>query len=312
MSGRIVGAAELPLDMLAPLFEACFRQPFDAAWWRWKYRAQRNPSLALVEDGRAMAHYGGMPRSLRLFGEPVPGMQVGDVMVHPDLRGGLGRRGPFHRLVCAFTEREVGYGRTALIGFGFPNLRALRLGEALGVYATVDRVVELHWPAAAPSSPALCRLEPTDANAPAVIDLAWARMRPDLETMLAGERDAAWWLARYVGHPASAYATWRIDREEPAVVVVRPREQALEWIDFIGPLDLLPAAREAVRSLAAAAGRPEVFAWLSASAAARVHDAAAREVEIGVGVPTCVHTPGPAPEALRGRWFLFGGDTDFR
>jgi hypothetical protein len=137
-------------------------------------------------------------------------------------------------------------------------------------------------------------------------------MRPDLETMLAGERDAAWWVARYVGHPASPYATWLIDREAPAVVVVRPREEALEWIDFIGPLDLLPVAREAVRALAAGAGRPELYAWLSASAAARVRDAAAREVEIGVRVPTCVHTPGPAPEALRGRWFLFGGDTDFR
>lgn len=310
--GRIVAAAELPLDMLALLFEDCFRQPFDAAWWRWKYRALRNPSLALVTDGRAVAHYGGMPRRLLMFGESVPGMQVGDVMVHPQARGGLARRSAFHRLMCAFSEREVGYGRPALIGFGFPNLRALQLGEALGVYAAVDRVVELRWPAAAPWAPAPCRLEAIDAHASAVIDRAWARMRPDLETMLVGERDSAWWTSRYVGHPAAPYATWLINRDEPAIVVVRRREEALEWIDFIGPLDLLPHAREAVRALAAATGRPEAFAWLSASAAARLRDAATREVDIGVSVPSCVYTPGPAPEALRGRWFLFGGDTDFR
>lgn len=310
--GRIVAAAELPLDMLALLFEACFRQPFDAAWWRWKYRAPRNPSLALVADGRAVAHYGGMPRRLLMFGEPVPGMQVGDVMVHPQARGSLARRGAFHRLMCAFSEREVGYGRPALVGFGFPNLRALRLGEALGVYAAVDRVVELRWPASAPSPPAPCRLEPIDAHASAVIDRAWAGMRPDLATMLAGERDAAWWTARYLGHPAAPYATWSIEGERSAAVVVRPRDEALEWIDFVGPLDLLPVAREAARELAAAAGKPEVFAWLSPSAAALLRDSSAREVDIEVGVPTCVHTPGPAPETLRGRWFLFGGDTDFR
>ena len=310
--GRIVAAAELPLDMLALLFEDCFRQPFDTAWWRWKYRAPRNPSLALVDDGRAVAHYGGMPRRLLMFGEPVPGMQVGDVMVHPQARGGLARRGAFHRLMCAFSEREVGYGRPALVGFGFPNLRALQLGEALGVYSAVDRVVELRWPALVAAATALRRLESTAPDAAGTIERAWALMRPHLARMLAGERDSAWWLERYGGHPAAPYATWLIEGERPAAVVVRQREEALEWIDFVGPLDLLPVAREAARALAAAAGKPEIFAWLSSSAAALLRDASAREVDIEVGVPTCVHTPGPAPETLRGRWFLFGGDTDFR
>ena len=77
---HIVAAAGLPAEVIAPLFEACFGQPFDASWWRWKYRAPRNPSLALVEDGRAMAHYGGMPRAVSMFGARVAGLQVGDVV----------------------------------------------------------------------------------------------------------------------------------------------------------------------------------------------------------------------------------------
>jgi len=309
---RIVAAADLPAEVIAPLFEACFGQPFDAAWWRWKYRAPRNPSLALVEDGRAMAHYGGMPRALSMFGEPVAGLQVGDVMVHPQARGGLGRRGPFYRLASTFLGHEVGYGLPALLAFGFPNLRALRLGEALGLYAAVDTVTELRWPATPHQVPRPRRIDAADTGTAALIDRAWVQMQADLGAMLAGVRDAMWWSARYAGHPAAPYATWLIEQPEPALLVLRAHGQALEWIDFIGPLASLAAARDAARALAGAGAHGEVFAWLSSSAAARVRDAAAVERNIEVGVPTCAYTPGPAAETLRGRWWLMGGDADFR
>lgn len=309
--GAIVPAAELPIGELAALFETCFRQPFDAAWWRWKYRAARNPSLALVANGQAVAHYGGMPRTIWMFGRPVIGMQVGDVMVHPAARGGLRRRGPFYRLMCAFSEREIGYGRPALIGFGFPNRRALRLGEALGVYAAVDSVTELRWPAAAfPMTPTAA--DAGDARLDGLIDILWTRMQGELRSMLVGERDAMWWRERYLHHPAAPYSTWLIEEPEQALLVLRAHGETLEWIDYVGPLAAFAAAKDAARAIAAAMGQREVFAWLSSAAAARLRDAETIERDIGVGVPTCVHTPGPAPESLRGRWWLMGGDTDFR
>ena len=52
--------------------------------------------------------------------------------------------------------------------------------------------------------------------------------------------------------------------------------------------------------------------WYSTSIAAMISGADGVEHSIGVGVPTSTWTPGPDKSVLQGRWWLTGGDTDFR
>ncbi len=307
---RVALAGDFPAAAFADLFEVCFGAPFNSVWWTWKYRAPRNPSRVLIEGGRLMAHYGGMPRPLLMFGETVPGVQVGDVMVHPSARG-LGRRGAFFAVASDFLSHELGYGKPHLLAYGFPNLRAMRVAEMLRLYEQVGRIDELRWPARASATPDMQRLLPGAAEE--VLARAWGAMRADLGSWVAGVRDYGWWAGRYAQHPLFDYATWHIaSAEGEAVIVVREHTDALEWMDFIGPLALLPAARDALRSLAAAAQLPEAIAWCSAGLAQRVVDAETRLVDIQVAVPTGIWSPGPPPQELRDRWLLLGGDADYR
>ena len=296
---------------IAPLFEHCFNQPFDESLWRWKYLGERNPSVVLMRGEQVVGHYGGMPRTVFFCGARVAGIQIGDVMVHASVRS-LGRRNAFREMVATFLDAEVGFDRPSLIAFGFPNLRHLRLGEALGLYAGVDRVTELHWPALS-SGPELRAVEGQDPGLWLRIDACWRAMQASSGQFLVGERSAERWHRRFASHPSRPYESWWFGSEDAeALVVTRRHEQALEWLDFVGPLDQLAKARDALRTLAGACALPEVFAWLSTSVARRLRSDDARELDIQVGVPTCAHTPGPRAETLRGHWWLMGGDTDFR
>ena len=105
-----------------------------------------------MQGQRLVAFYGGMPRELSFQGSSWRGIQVGDVMVDPDLRGSLSRRGPFQMAASTFLEQMLGQGGPCQIGFGFPNARAMTVAQKLGLYRAVDEVLELTWPASARGS----------------------------------------------------------------------------------------------------------------------------------------------------------------
>jgi len=49
----------------------------------------------------------------------------------------LTRKGPFFSLVSIFLEQHIGYGREALLGFGFPNQKHMKIATLLGLYSEV-------------------------------------------------------------------------------------------------------------------------------------------------------------------------------
>jgi hypothetical protein len=122
-------------------------QPRTVEAWRWEF--EQNPCgiqilVACDEDGRIIAHYAGLPAVYHIAGrEQVAGQGV-DSMVHPDYRRGLRKEGPFLAVARRYFAT---YGTHPVnpFTFGYPNRRAIRVGQRLlGYVPVVDRLPTLY------------------------------------------------------------------------------------------------------------------------------------------------------------------------
>lgn len=305
------------------LFRRIFGHEMSREHWQWKYGQGRGVGVGLVREGRVVAHFAGLSRRVLRTGEPELAWQIGDVMVAPDANRALVRGGPLLKVSATFIETEVGWGRRHRFGFGFPNERAFKVAERLGLYTAVDSIVRISWPArAAPEVMQACRwlgadgrLDSADADA---VDACWAAMTPAFADAVLGVRDAAWLAYRYLERPHIAYRLALV-HERPGgaplgVIAMREHESHLDLLDVIGAPVAFGALVDAARATAHAAGKSSVELWMTRSQLHRWAGAdlnAAAVHDTGITVPANVHTPGIAAEDLRGRWFLTAGDADF-
>ena len=299
------------------LFEATFAYATTARHFRWKYRDANHPGIGLRdESGKLIAFYGGMPRQINFCGEPATAVQVGDVMVHPAAQGILSRNGPFKRSCCTYIERAIGHGRPYLLGFGFPEKRVMQLAEKQQLYVCVDEIHELSWDASANRPRLLAATRPLEQAHNPSIDRLWAEMAPHFADAIIGIRDAVWIENRYRQHPDAPYSLWlvqhRLTRKPLIAFVLREREESIELIDLIGPPAHFTLAVDAARRHAAQRGKPRLIAWTTLGQLKRWQLTGAHSQDTGVRVPLSIVTPGPSPDSVRNRWWLTGGDTDFR
>jgi len=322
---RHVGQSQSP--SVRTLFEKVFGQPLSEAAWHWKYGDGRGNAIGLWREDALLAHYGCSTRMVCMDGAEVAACQVGDVMVLPEANAGLERQGAFQQLAATGLEQGIGWGRPHLLGYGFPNARALRVAQRLGLYEPVDQVLQLEWQTLLSgrwsdrllaTQPVMAdKLQPGDPAWQALRKL-WDAMRRELPHALLPVRDPAWVRHRYGCRPGVNYQVhmlrWRLGGFPVGAFVLRLHDDHAELMDLIGPPGQMQNLLRAARSSARAQGLRLLRAWITASHASWLDDPAdpARRVDIDVLVPTCRHTPGPGPDSLKGRWFLMGGDTDFR
>jgi hypothetical protein len=129
MSGfevRLATAEDAP--GIRRLFERIFKTELSEGEWRWKF--PQNPDgwhgvVGLV-DGAVVGNYAGWAMSFLFDGEPRPLYSVGDVATDPSVRALGGRRGVYLAMADLFYER---IGPDVPCCFGFPNARALHVGE---------------------------------------------------------------------------------------------------------------------------------------------------------------------------------------
>ncbi len=143
---RLSGLAETDFGPFAALFASAFQHPISIDLWRWKYAAGRGVAVCAWRGADLIAHYGGMLRQVLAFGLPVTALQVCDAMVAVKERGVLSKSGAMFQVTATFLELYQGLARVPL-AFGFPNQRAMALGELTGLYAEVGRLAEVSWPA---------------------------------------------------------------------------------------------------------------------------------------------------------------------
>lgn len=333
-SWHVVDIGRPQRDEVLDLFAQVFGGTMPPDLWHWKYGDGRGLATGTRgDDGRLLAHYGGTARTLMRAGQPMEGVQLGDVMVAQDVRGILSRRGPFATAARGFLERHVGTEAGFACGFGFPNDRAARLGEALGLYETVGTILQVQWPAMRPAraleARVRWRLAPIDwshADTPARLDALWAELlaAPLARQCVLPRRDAAWWRHRFGNHPQAPYRCFWVHRRWSGqllgAVALRPSAHAggpWELLDWLAPPDRMGSMVAAARTLCQQQGASGMMGWLSEPLATRL--LADRRLADGQAQPACSASmtlrraswlAGPNLSPLW--WWLTGGDTDFR
>lgn len=300
------------------LFRVCFGHDISLTQWRWKYRDTDQPGVAVMEGERMVAFYGGMPRPILAMGQAHIGIQVGDVMVHPDFRGSLSRKGPFQMAASTFLEQSLSQGAPYWVGFGFPNKRAMQVAERLKLYRQVDEVMELAWDAKVAAMPWWLSGGPVGPQeALEQVDALWTLMQSGFRQSVLGVRDRSFMQARYAEHPTRSHE-WvlvrnRFTRKACGLAVCKQESDGrLEILDLLGSPDQLRLIVAAIRHHSLATQRKSVFMWLTKSHQHVLENTGPTATPLHVSVPSNDWVPGNTDRAMDGRWWLTGGDTDFR
>ena len=299
------------------LFEQAFGYRMAQALWHWKYRHNPLPGMGAWRDGELVAFYGGMTRDVIYCGKRERALQIGDVMTRPDERGVMTRTGPFQLAASTFIERTSGYGMPTLFGYGFPTDKALKVAERQGLYKQVDQMVELAWGPPDALAGVLDSVEELTPRREAAVNALWQAMSAAMASSAVGVRDWAYLVDRYQSHPVNRYqcllVKHRITRAPRGVVVIRDRgEDGIELLDLVGDPANWAHLIRAARRLVKLNGRKRTYLWTTRSHAHMLAATAPETREMELMVPANVWTPGPSAEELQGKWWLTGGDTDFR
>ncbi len=323
---------------LLALHSLVFGPNVDARWHAWKYGeapAQgRGQGVGAWHGDELVAFCGGLPRTLWRQNKSLAGLQIGDVMVHPSWRGIFTRRGPFFHVSKRFYDSRLGAKpiRPFQLGFGFPSQRHLRLATMTGLLHDGGVIESLHWDTQRAAGLDLPwhwrwqRLDSLDKRFDGATNAAWKSMLAAAsdEGLTLGQRDAGYLRWRYVDRPEatspsvqriSCYNFFELRRpwsKIPAgVAVLDLRSPSAHWLDWVGPVKLMPLALQACRLEATRAGATELTAWASAAVAHRLAQSGIdrRVACAGLGIP--VASDLKPDEVPRLGYWLMGGDTDF-
>lgn len=321
MTVRDLGTSDM--DAVLRLHQQVFGSAVNADWYAWKYQAGLGEAVGVFHDGALIAHCAGLPRSFCRNGEKLACMQIGDVMVAPQWRGILTRRGPFFHVSQQLYQSRLGHGRPFAMGYGFPSARHLTLANKTGLLWDAGTVHELKWRLSAPTqwpSRWLWRTEVTVAQAPswdAIVSHVWGKMQRSAGARLLGERSGAYVRWRFVDRPESTplflvfRRPWRSAPMGVAVLGPIVPGQPVHWLDWIGPVDQMAQASRLCQAEAFARGASEMVTWASASVETQLQGCGVseRHAVAKIGVPTSSDLPTDGERPLD--WWLMSGDTDF-
>lgn len=305
-------------DDYAILFETCFDSVFCPALWQWKYGEGRGASIAASKGGRVVAHYGGMIRAIEYFGVRESAVQIGDVMVLPEERGFFSRSGLFFRTAAAMLEQYAGYSARHLLGFGFPNIKAMHVAQRLKLYEKTDDLVSLTLnPALEPgnqinSAAGSVNISDWDSLENDWIDQLWARMKNSLKDGIVGVRDAAYLRFRYQLRPGQDYHLLVVNGEgnTPGVVVYRYHGEQDMVMDVIAAAQDVSTVLKTAMAYRREQGR-EMFFWLTRGQLRRLETGGFLIADTAIQIPCNAWSRGPEADDLKEAWWLTAGDTDF-
>lgn len=303
---------------VSELYARVFEQKMSPAFWRWKYGPGRGQAIGLWQNQQLIAHYGGMSRTFVHRGDNALFSQSCDVMVAPEVRAVMMRRGPFFLVCSTFVEHYIGYGTPHIAAYGFPNERANRLPHKLGIYSKpMTQVSEASWSAAENKTLWLKMriIDPESSRDASMVELLWQRMRNDLDHLYLGVRDAKWWRERYTRHPQFDYRIFLLEKcigKKPvAVFAVKVEGSRLELIDWVAPVANFAKLIAAARHIAAQEGFSDVYSWVSSPVVPWIEKTAPKYTNLAISVPGNSWTEGPDSTIFREKLWLTGGDTDF-
>ena len=304
---------------ISELFEKSFNTEFNLDIWNWKYSLGGGKCVVARsgKEGAIVSHYGGAPREIQYFGESNVAIQPCDVMVLPEVRLHYGKGSLFFKTAATFLEREIGNTVNHLLGFGFPNKKAMNIALRLGLYEKTDDFIELIYPQRSPQhigSYSLTPIEITNEAHRSVIDDLWQSMATAFNSGIVGNRDARYINYRYFDHPYGKSGLFKrffiVDGggEICAAVFMKEHEKCLLLMDIICPVPDMP---ERVRQLTGLIGEEKLKIWITKAWIDEVRISGVIENELGIEIPCNSWNPGPSSKVLYGAWWLTAGDMDF-
>jgi hypothetical protein len=335
-SELVIGGATMTLRNLDPsdresllsLHRSVFGTTVDEDWYRWKYLDGQSEGMGVWHEGTLIAHCGGIPRNVLHQGARARDLQIGDVMVAPEWRGVLTRRGPFFHVCDGMYSSRLGVGKRFKMGFGFPSARHFRLAVKAGLSWDAGSIAQLRWstPLEIGSSGLGLsawhwRVDTIEPKAPHFDDdiyRAWSAMLRHVQRLSIGERDAGYVRWRYVDRPAYDPIFLKLRRpwsKHPVGVAVMSRPSASDpvshWLDWIGPPPLMVVACMMCRIEAARQGAAGLTAWASHAVELALADTGVAEKQEAalIGVPLSSDLAECPVTDLN--WWFMGGDTDF-
>jgi len=303
------------------LFESVFRETMSEAFRAWKYRPGNSGAVVVYREGELVGHYGGVGADIHMQGAPAKAIQIVDVMIKPSARAAVRTHSPFFLAGSQFLERYIGYRQPYLLGYGFPSDRHLRLAQRLGLYAPVGSMQQLEWDCASLKKGVgfvhkITRISVGNfARYQSKLDQLWQQMLTGFSQQYLVKKDAAfvWW--RYLQNPQQKYTVLFVQQRftgtPVGVVVVKDNPDHMLLMDVIGAPEKI-AALTAIAAHETGLNPAKVLRnWCADSWTDRFPLAAARQERLPISTPANIWTAGPAPETIRGKWWLMPGDTDF-
>lgn len=300
------------------MFEAVFKHPVSLELLHWKYGDQRGESwLAESGDGQPIMHCGLYFRDVMLNGNILRAAQLVDLMAPPTSKGLSRKTSPFAVLMQTILAGLPRPDNPLGIAFGFPSDRAMRLGERVGVYREVDRLMELEFPPIHRRfGPRRRVLSVIDAGDAAILSHLWARMSRDLSAFAVGIRDVRYLQQRYLAHPERRYTLLLIEgfwwKKPIGLAVIGPGEERRELLDMVCAWKNAPEVIGAAQCwLAENSGKALHFS-LTERFARQLDSFAVRCDPTQFRIMGNPFSPSAGIASLQSRWWLTGGDTDYR
>ena len=298
------------------LFQKVFGHSISSEYWNWKYPSSvENQTLIGIADGQLVAHYGIMSRQLKVADQVVTAAQVGDVMVDPDCRGGLGKSiftmMAKHTMKQMAPDEELHFGRNAYcVGFGFPHGRKMKLAARMALYQDRGALNEVlikpadHEPE---NSGYVEEFTSADERFRSCWEFSWQIMQSCSEGICLINRDWQYLLSRYWYHPGKKYQFARVG--DTVFVFQLESSSRLRILDYLGPLD---GFIDAARILLTAFNRTEAICWIIQWHMEKLQDDGNIElVNNSASLAVLFSENGQFSRYSEYPWWVTMGDTDF-
>lgn len=300
------------------LFEEVFQKEIDSSFWNWKYHGTSWRGICIQKDNKIIGHYNGMLRDVLYFGKREKAIQPCDSMVSKKERGGFKKGSPFYTMLSTWVNINLGVDKDFLLTYGFPNNRAMRLGDKLGFYTEVDKIEELKWSINAlnekNSSNIYIEKYHLKSNINTEINMLWKSMAKEFKKDIIGVRDANYLKRRYLLHPMNKYQIHLIKNDENILLglfILRKTKKRMMLIDLIVPKAHFPLVIYEALKLTKKDGYEMLECWITASKSSLFECYDVEKYASNISIPTSKITPNFNPTEVKNKWFLMYGDTDF-
>lgn len=301
---------------IQPMFKSVFGHSVSAALLDWKYGEGRGESWVARNDKVPALHCGTLFRDVLLSNEPLKAVQLVDLMANRKTSGLNRQMSPFAVLMRSLLEKMSNPLNPPGLAFGFPSNRAMRLGEHLGVYKTVDHFFDLWFGPLPPQRFGLRCTELTKTIDYTPIEKLWGEMQKDFRDFVIGVRNATYIHHRFIRHPEIKYRIIQLTgawfRKPVAFAIIRTSEDSGSILDLICAKNTIPEALRALQSWCLMIGIPSLQFSITSRFAQEYSSLAQRcdvtEIRI-MGNPFMAKDK---LQQLENRWWLTSGDTDYR